>query len=109
MSSDRRFLCGERKARAPSSTADGHAARLSLADSCAHSADGWTPLHISQPFYNRLTCDKRLVVLEGAGHFPIEPLALAQLDVAVREFLANLLTVRNNHPEREQRETIRLS
>jgi alpha-beta hydrolase superfamily lysophospholipase len=53
-------------------------------------ADVWTPLSLSQPFFDKLRCDKSLALLEGAGHFPLEDLALAQLDHAVRAFLTKL-------------------
>ncbi|MDA0563919.1 alpha/beta hydrolase [Streptomonospora sp. S1-112] len=34
--------------------------------------DRWTPLAISLPFFERIAAPKELVVLEGAGHFPVE-------------------------------------
>ena len=34
--------------------------------------DRWTPLEISQPFFNRIAAKKKLVILENCGHFPIE-------------------------------------
>lgn len=41
--------------------------------------DRWTPLSVSRGFFDRLACPKELVVLEGAGHFPIELPGAAQL------------------------------
>ncbi|MDM5276232.1 alpha/beta hydrolase [Paenibacillus silvae] len=49
--------------------------------------DPMTPLAFSQAFYDRLTVDKELVILEGAGHFPIEQPGLRQLQEAVLRFL----------------------
>lgn len=58
----------------------------------AHPADDrWTPLALSQTFFDRLTCDKRLVLLEGAGHFPIEQPGIQQLERAVADFVDRLL------------------
>jgi pimeloyl-ACP methyl ester carboxylesterase len=45
--------------------------------------DRWTPLEISQPFFDRIAAPKELVVLEGAGHFPIEQPGLDQMVGAV--------------------------
>ena len=42
------------------------------------------------PFFDRLACEKKLVLLEGAGHFPLEAPALAQLRDAVRAFLESV-------------------
>jgi alpha-beta hydrolase superfamily lysophospholipase len=53
-------------------------------------ADEWTPLGVSRPFYDRLRADKELVVLEGAGHFPIEATAVDALERAVTTFLARV-------------------
>ncbi|KQN96285.1 alpha/beta hydrolase [Paenibacillus sp. Leaf72] len=53
-------------------------------------ADPMTPYAFSESFYNRLACPKKLVLLEGAGHFPIEQPGLEQLSAAVLQFLANL-------------------
>lgn len=57
----------------------------------AHPADDvWTPVAISDPFFERLAVPKRRVLLEGCGHFPIESPGLAQLQAALAEFLAPL-------------------
>lgn len=34
--------------------------------------DRWTGIELSNLFYNRLACEKRTVILEGAGHSPID-------------------------------------
>ncbi|MBB6024330.1 alpha-beta hydrolase superfamily lysophospholipase [Paenibacillus sp. JGP012] len=52
--------------------------------------DPMTPLAFSQAFYDRLTVDKELVILEGAGHFPIEQPGLRQLQEAVLRFLQKI-------------------
>ena len=57
----------------------------------AHPADDkWTPLAVSQPFFDRLGCDKGLVMLEGCGHFPYEEPGVSQLREAVEEFLGRV-------------------
>ena len=57
----------------------------------AHPAnDRWTPLAVSQPFFDRLGCDKELVMLEGCGHFPYEEPGVSQLREAVEEFLGRV-------------------
>jgi len=54
----------------------------------AHPADDqWTPLAVSQPFFDRLGCEKEMVILEGCGHFPYEEPGVSQLRAAVDEFL----------------------
>lgn len=42
-------------------------------------ADRWTPLRASLPFFDRITAPKKLVMLEGGGHFPVESSAVRQL------------------------------
>ena len=49
-------------------------------------ADAWTPAHHSEATFRRLAAPKRMVVLPGAGHFPIEPMALAVLRESLLEF-----------------------
>lgn len=46
-----------------------------------------TPYTISEPFYQLLQCKKQLVMLEGAGHFPIEQPGVDQMQSAVLSFL----------------------
>jgi alpha-beta hydrolase superfamily lysophospholipase len=39
----------------------------------AHPAeDRWTPIEVSMRFFNRLATPKQLVLLDGAGHYPVE-------------------------------------
>lgn len=51
--------------------------------------DRMTDIGVSQRFFDRLTCEKRFVILEGAGHMPIEEPGVSQLEAAVLEFLAD--------------------
>ena len=54
----------------------------------AHPAeDKWTPLAVSQPFFDRLGGEKELVMLEGCGHLPYEEPGVSQLREAVGRFL----------------------
>lgn len=55
----------------------------------AHPAeDRWTPVELSLPFFDRIAAAKRLVMLEGCGHMPVEEPGLGQLARALREFTA---------------------
>lgn len=52
----------------------------------AHPAeDRWTPVEVSLPFFERLAGPKRLVMLDGAGHLPVEEPGVGQLLDAVVE------------------------
>lgn len=53
-------------------------------------ADAWTPVELSRAFFDRLSCSKTLVLLENAGHFPIEEPGLTQLEEAVRAFIERI-------------------
>ncbi|WP_405115088.1 alpha/beta hydrolase [Paenibacillus sp. FSL K6-1217] len=46
-----------------------------------------TPYRFSKPFYDHLPSRKESVILEGAGHFPIEQQGLEQMIAAVLAFL----------------------
>lgn len=48
--------------------------------------DRWTPVEVTRPFFDRLTVDKQLVLLDGCGHLPYEQPGLAQLEQAVARF-----------------------
>jgi alpha-beta hydrolase superfamily lysophospholipase len=52
--------------------------------------DRWTPPKISEPFFERITAPKQIVMLENAGHFPIEQPGLDQLVAAVGQLVADL-------------------
>ena len=49
--------------------------------------DRWTPVELSRLFFDRLNCPKELVMLENAGHFPVEQPGLSQMEEAVVAFL----------------------
>ncbi len=53
--------------------------------------DKWTDLHLSELFFDRLSCAKSLKLLEGAGHFPIEATGLKQLEQYCCNFMEELL------------------
>ena len=53
--------------------------------------DLWTPLSTSRVFFDRLSRELRhLVILENAGHFPLEQPGLRQLEEAILHFLEQL-------------------
>ncbi|PQP85088.1 alpha/beta hydrolase [Paenibacillus sp. PCH8] len=52
--------------------------------------DPMTPLRFSQPFFDRLRGEKECIILECAGHFPIEQPGLNQLEAAVLRFLQQI-------------------
>jgi pimeloyl-ACP methyl ester carboxylesterase len=57
----------------------------------AHPADDrWTPLAVSQPFFDRLGGEKELVMLDGCGHLPYEEPGVSQLREAVGRFLGGV-------------------
>jgi len=43
---------------------------------------------MSRPFFDRLKVPKRLVMLDNAGHFPIEEPGVSELRTALLDFLA---------------------
>lgn len=42
--------------------------------------DYWTDISLSRMFFDEMPCEKRIQLLEGAGHFPIEERGLKQLE-----------------------------
>jgi alpha-beta hydrolase superfamily lysophospholipase len=55
----------------------------------AHPADDrWTDVSVSRRFFDRLSVAKRLVMLDNAGHLPVEEPGATQLRMAFLEFLA---------------------
>jgi alpha-beta hydrolase superfamily lysophospholipase len=50
--------------------------------------DRWTHVSVSRPFFERLRVPKRLVLLENAGHFPVEEPGVGQLRQALLDFLS---------------------
>lgn len=59
-------------------------------------ADRWTTLAASQPFFDRIRGPKKLAMLDGCGHYPIEAPGVNQLDCALAAFLTRI--VRANTP-----------
>ena len=52
--------------------------------------DQMTDIAFSRRFFDRLGADKKMVVLEGAGHWPIEEPGATQMFEAVRSFLGHV-------------------
>lgn len=53
-------------------------------------ADRWTPLHLSELFLNRIRrVPTQAVMLENAGHYPLEEPGLTQMQKAVASFTAH--------------------
>lgn len=52
--------------------------------------DRWTPLAISARFFDRIAAPTDLVLLEGAGHFPVEQPGFDQLLAAVGRLVGGL-------------------
>lgn len=52
--------------------------------------DRWTPLEISQPFFDRIAAEKLLVTLENCGHFPIEEPGFTHMLGAVQRVVNEL-------------------
>lgn len=53
--------------------------------------DHWTDISLSRMFFDRLNCEKELVMLAGAGHFPIEPKGCKQLEIACSRFINRII------------------
>jgi alpha-beta hydrolase superfamily lysophospholipase len=50
--------------------------------------DRWTPLHLSEPFFKKIKkVPVRIVMLENAGHYPIEEPGLTQMHDAILQFV----------------------
>jgi alpha-beta hydrolase superfamily lysophospholipase len=49
--------------------------------------DHWTDISVTQAFFDRLRVGKRLVMLENAGHLPIEEPGVTQFRAALLEFM----------------------
>jgi alpha-beta hydrolase superfamily lysophospholipase len=50
-------------------------------------ADAWTPVALSEEFFDRLACPKELVLLDECGHFPIEQPGMGEMEAAIVAFL----------------------
>ena len=51
-------------------------------------ADRWTPMEVSRRFLDEMTVPTELVVLEGCGHFPVEPGTVPGMRTALTRALA---------------------
>ena len=49
--------------------------------------DLWTPVKVSDIFFNRITAIKKRVFLDKAGHFPIEEPGLTQMENEIKAFI----------------------
>lgn len=55
-------------------------------------ADRWTPLHLSEPFLSRIARVKvETVMLENAGHYPMENPGLQQMEDAIADFVLRVI------------------
>lgn len=52
--------------------------------------DLWTPVRISDLFFDRIASNKNRVILEGAGHFPIEEGGLSEMEMQINNFIKGL-------------------
>lgn len=53
--------------------------------------DRWTDVSLSNLFFERLGCEKKTVILDGAGHFPIEYRGLKKLEASCLAFIEQRL------------------
>ncbi len=55
--------------------------------------DRWTPLHLSKPFLSRISrVTVETVMLEHAGHYPMEEPGLQQMEDAIADFVGRAIT-----------------
>jgi alpha-beta hydrolase superfamily lysophospholipase len=67
----------------------------------AHPADDrWTPVELSLPFFERLASGKRLVMLEGCGHMPVEEPGLTRLAEALGRLVGEVTGAAPDRPLR---------
>lgn len=52
--------------------------------------DRWTPLAASQKFMDQLQVKKKIIMLENAGHYPMETPGLNQLEKGMVDFIRSL-------------------
>lgn len=52
--------------------------------------DNWTPLAASQSFFDRIAAPKSIIMLENAGHYPLESPGLEQMVNAIDNFITGL-------------------
>lgn len=61
-------------------------------------ADRMTDIRFSQSFFDRIAAPKRMVVLDGAGHWPIEEPGATQMREAVHSFLEGISSTKSAEP-----------
>ncbi len=49
--------------------------------------DLWTPVKVSDLFFNKIASEKKRVILDNAGHFPIEEPGLTQMESSIKAFI----------------------
>ena len=49
-------------------------------------ADRWSPVELSMRFFDRIAAPNQLVLLDDAGHFPVESPGIHQLVEVIRSF-----------------------
>ncbi len=54
--------------------------------------DRWTPVEISEIFYDRIASEKQKKILDRAGHFPVEEPGLSQMENAIDRFIQEHLS-----------------
>jgi alpha-beta hydrolase superfamily lysophospholipase len=52
--------------------------------------DHWTDISLSRLFFDRLACEKKIVMLPDAGHFPLEAQGLSLMEKECLDFLNKL-------------------
>lgn len=63
--------------------------------------DAWTPLSLSEPFLQRLkNVPVKTVMLENAGHYPLEQPGIRQMHDAIASFIEGLDTARGAGPQK---------
>jgi alpha-beta hydrolase superfamily lysophospholipase len=53
--------------------------------------DNWTPMAASELFFDKIQSQKTKVILENAGHFPIEKPGIEQLENAIVDFVQKII------------------
>jgi alpha-beta hydrolase superfamily lysophospholipase len=54
--------------------------------------DTWTTLATSKPFYDRISSEKSLIMLENCGHAPFEEPGVSTMKNAIQNFLNKINT-----------------
>jgi alpha-beta hydrolase superfamily lysophospholipase len=54
--------------------------------------DRWTPVESSLIFFNKLKCNKKMMILQNAGHFPIEKPGINQLEDYAVSFINEVIS-----------------